>query len=183
VTTCLQRLFISGALMLATSIFLLPVALAVPVCYVQDGNTFLTCDGRTIRIEGVQAPSLTEPYGVQSRDFLIQQIQNKDVTLTIPTSYSLQGVPGYSMWTPPNGCYVPRFTTITNQAGQVIQQYQSMVPCQDLVLSQQPVSSGVMNGPINVAQHMVSQGWARDTSGQYKTFENLARGLRLGIWH
>ena len=154
---------------------------AVSVCYVTDGNTFLTCDGRKIVLSGVEAPSLSKPYGSASRDYLLQLIQNKDVTLRCPSSGQLPTYPGTTITYTSGTCYALRILTVYN--GGVAQTYRSYVPCEDLLTSTEPQVCGVSTGPIDVVNAMVSQGWAMDVSGQYASSQKFARSLRLGLWH
>ena len=50
------------------------------VVSVHDGDTVKLDDGRTIRLAGIDAPEISQPYGVQSRDQL-KKLVRKDVTV------------------------------------------------------------------------------------------------------
>lgn len=54
---------------------------AEKVCSVHDGDTLRLCNGQRIRVWGVDAPELKQPYGYQSRDYLRQRILDRDVSL------------------------------------------------------------------------------------------------------
>lgn len=70
-------------------------ALVLVLCFVDlsYGATLISCsDGDTcrfkegtktikVRLDGVDAPEIDQPFGIESRDFLIQFLKGKDVTL------------------------------------------------------------------------------------------------------
>lgn len=62
--------------------FLPSVCFAEPVCKVHDGDTFRTCSGTSVRMNGIDAPELKQPYGYVARDALRRMILYKDVQLT-----------------------------------------------------------------------------------------------------
>jgi endonuclease YncB( thermonuclease family) len=57
---------------------LISLALVVSV---HDGDTLKLSDGRTVRLEGIDAPEITQPYGVQSRELLAKLTRKKKVRL------------------------------------------------------------------------------------------------------
>ncbi len=46
------------------------------VASVHDGDTLRLSDGRTIRLEGIDAPEIAQPYGIESRN-LLRKLTNK----------------------------------------------------------------------------------------------------------
>lgn len=48
---------------------------------VHDGDTVRLQDGQRVRLWGIDAPELKQPYGIQSRDHLRKLCQGKVVTL------------------------------------------------------------------------------------------------------
>ncbi len=67
---------------------LLPLSWAASVCSVHDGDTFRLCYGPSIRLWGVDAPELSQPYGEQSKQALEKLLSQKNVNLTCAnTSY------------------------------------------------------------------------------------------------
>ena len=56
--------------------------LAGPVTHVRDGNT-IQIDDRPIRINGIAAPELREPFGYDSRDYLRRLVLGKAVTCNL----------------------------------------------------------------------------------------------------
>jgi micrococcal nuclease len=68
----------------ALLLFLLttPPVFAEKVMYVNDGDTLRLVNGQRIRIFGIDAPELKqEPFGVQSKRYLIHLVKDKDVQL------------------------------------------------------------------------------------------------------
>ncbi len=59
----------------------LPSALAIQVVSVHDGDTLTLEDGRKIRLFGIDAPEITQPYGKTARDALKSLVLNKDISL------------------------------------------------------------------------------------------------------
>ncbi len=59
----------------------LPSALAAQVISVHDGDTLTLEDGRKIRLFGIDAPEITQPFGKNSRDALRSLVLNKDISL------------------------------------------------------------------------------------------------------
>lgn len=53
----------------------------VEVWYVIDGDSFKLKSGENIRLLGINAPSLSEPYGSQAQERLQKLIQDKEVEL------------------------------------------------------------------------------------------------------
>lgn len=68
------------ALLLAICLSL-SLAFADTVCSVHDGDTLTTCQGRKVRLFGVDAPELKQPFGRDARDFVIRLTQNREVRL------------------------------------------------------------------------------------------------------
>lgn len=59
------------------------------VVNVHDGDTLTLDDGRTIRLAGIDAPEIGQPYGEQSRDELKRMIK-RDVRI-VPTTTDRYG--------------------------------------------------------------------------------------------
>lgn len=59
----------------------LSAASAEVVCSVHDGDTFRLCNGQRIRVWGIDAPELKQPFGRQSRDFLSGLVLHRNVAL------------------------------------------------------------------------------------------------------
>ncbi|HIN64563.1 MAG TPA: thermonuclease family protein [Candidatus Obscuribacterales bacterium] len=57
---------------------LISLALVVSV---HDGDTLKLSDGRTIRLEGIDAPEIAQPYGIESRDLLAKLTRRKKVRI------------------------------------------------------------------------------------------------------
>jgi endonuclease YncB( thermonuclease family) len=60
------------------------VTLAGVICAVHDGDTVtlqLGIDIKKIRLAGIDAPELKQPYGIESRDALRQDVLNQQVTV------------------------------------------------------------------------------------------------------
>jgi len=57
-------------------VLLISIAL---VASVHDGDTLKLSDGRTIRLEGIDAPELSQPYGVEARNLLAKLTRRKKV--------------------------------------------------------------------------------------------------------
>lgn len=53
----------------------------VEVWYVIDGDTFKLKSGESIRLLGIDAPSLSEPYGAEAQERLQKLVQDKEVEL------------------------------------------------------------------------------------------------------
>jgi len=53
--------------------------------YAIDGDTFVTQNGEHIRILGINAPEIGQPYSEEAKQALQELIDNKDITLTIYT--------------------------------------------------------------------------------------------------
>ncbi|MBA3991925.1 MAG: chromosome partitioning protein ParB [Cyanobacteria bacterium DS2.3.42] len=47
------------------------------VVSVHDGDTLKLDDGRTIRLSGIDAPEIAQPYGIESREFLRKLTRKK----------------------------------------------------------------------------------------------------------
>lgn len=60
------------------------IALALVVS-VHDGDTLKLDDGRTIRLSGIDAPEISQPYGEQSRDLLRKLTRKKDIRVVEST--------------------------------------------------------------------------------------------------
>lgn len=54
------------------------------VCSVHDGDTFRLCSGESIRLWGVDAPEISQPWGKASRDNLVWMVRGKRVRLDCP---------------------------------------------------------------------------------------------------
>jgi endonuclease YncB( thermonuclease family) len=54
---------------------------AQKVCDVLDGDTLKLCSGKTIRLTGVDAPELHQPFGYESREYLKELVMDKEVDL------------------------------------------------------------------------------------------------------
>ncbi len=52
------------------------VSLALVVS-VHDGDTLKLDDGRTIRLSGIDAPEIAQPFGIESRDLLLKLTRKK----------------------------------------------------------------------------------------------------------
>ncbi len=57
---------------------ILSLALVVSV---HDGDTLKLDDGRMIRLSGIDAPEITQPYGIESRDFLRKLTRRKAIRI------------------------------------------------------------------------------------------------------
>lgn len=57
-------------------ILLVAVALVVSV---HDGDTLKLSDGRIVRLRGIDAPEIAQPYGIESRDLLKKLIRKKKI--------------------------------------------------------------------------------------------------------
>jgi len=57
------------------------VAFATKVTRVIDGDTFQIETGERVRLIGINAPELSDIYGKESKDYLAQLIEGKDVEL------------------------------------------------------------------------------------------------------
>lgn len=57
-------------------VLLLSLAFVVSV---HDGDTLKLSDGRTVRLQGIDAPELSQPYGKESRDLLAKLTRKKKV--------------------------------------------------------------------------------------------------------
>lgn len=51
------------------------------VCKITDGDTVRLCNGQRIRIWGIDAPELKQPYGYTARNYLSDLVLNKDIQL------------------------------------------------------------------------------------------------------
>jgi len=71
-------------LVIALLLFALP-ALAQParVASVHDGDTLRLEGGERVRLWGIDAPELKQPYGIQARDFLARLVEGKSVHLRL----------------------------------------------------------------------------------------------------
>lgn len=57
-------------------VLLISLALVVSV---HDGDTLKLSDGRTVRLEGIDAPELSQPYGIESRNLLAKLTRKKKI--------------------------------------------------------------------------------------------------------
>jgi len=57
---------------------ILSLALVVSV---HDGDTLKLDDGRTIRLSGIDAPEITQPFGIESRDLLRKFTRKKTIRI------------------------------------------------------------------------------------------------------
>ena len=57
---------------------LISLALVVSV---HDGDTLKLSDGRTIRLEGIDAPEIAQPYGIESRNLLAKLTSKKKIRI------------------------------------------------------------------------------------------------------
>lgn len=51
------------------------------VVSVHDGDTLKLDDGRTIRLSGIDAPEITQPYGIEARDLLRKLTRKKSIRI------------------------------------------------------------------------------------------------------
>jgi len=65
-----------------------PPVNAEHICSVHDGDTFTICDGRRVRVAGIDAPEIDQPFGIESRNYLRSLIQDQDVKLECDGSKS-----------------------------------------------------------------------------------------------
>lgn len=56
-------------------------AYAEKVCGVDDGDTLRLCSGKKVRLHGIDAPELHQPFGPAARDTLKEMVMDKDVQL------------------------------------------------------------------------------------------------------
>lgn len=56
-------------------------AYAEQVRYVIDGDTFIMADDSRIRLSGIDAPELSQPYGPESRAYMEKLVSSRNVTL------------------------------------------------------------------------------------------------------
>lgn len=70
----LRIIFLIAALSLST-------ANAASVCSVHDGDTLRLCSGQRIRLFGIDAPELKQPFGRESGNYLRGLVLHKDVGL------------------------------------------------------------------------------------------------------
>lgn len=59
------------------------VSLKGTVAQVHDGDTFKLASGQSVRIAGIDAPELGQPYGTQARDILHNLVIDKEVTCRV----------------------------------------------------------------------------------------------------
>ncbi len=57
---------------------LISLALVVSV---HDGDTLKLSDGRTVRLQGIDAPEIAQPYGIESRNLLSKLTRKKKVRI------------------------------------------------------------------------------------------------------
>ncbi len=57
---------------------LISLALVVSV---HDGDTLKLSDGRTVRLKGIDAPEIAQPYGIESRNLLTKLTRKKKVRI------------------------------------------------------------------------------------------------------
>lgn len=46
-----------------------------------DGDTLKLADGRTVRLQGIDAPEISQPYGVESRNLLVRLTRKKKIRI------------------------------------------------------------------------------------------------------
>lgn len=51
------------------------------VRYVIDGDTLVMADQSRIRLAGIDAPEMAQPYGMEAKDYLARLVLNKEVAL------------------------------------------------------------------------------------------------------
>lgn len=51
------------------------------VSSVHDGDTLKLSDGRTVRLSGIDAPEIKQPYGIESRNLLYKLTQKRKVII------------------------------------------------------------------------------------------------------
>lgn len=59
--------------------------------YAIDGDTFITTTGEKIRLWGIDAPELDRPYGQEAKEFLQEQIEDKNIRIKIQSDKPLDG--------------------------------------------------------------------------------------------
>lgn len=68
-------------------VWLIQVELTGTVVYVSDGDTFrmLSWQGEkiTIRVEGIDCPEMTQPFGLEAKEFVVKEILDQQVTIQI----------------------------------------------------------------------------------------------------
>jgi endonuclease YncB( thermonuclease family) len=57
---------------------LISLALVVSV---HDGDTLKLSDGRTVRLKGIDAPEISQPYGIESRNLLTMLTRKKKIRI------------------------------------------------------------------------------------------------------
>jgi micrococcal nuclease len=57
-------------------------ALAFQVWYVHDGDTLRLQNGQRIRLFGIDAPELAQPYGQAARDYLQEMVKGQDLSIS-----------------------------------------------------------------------------------------------------
>lgn len=62
-------------------LFILEIQAQEKVLRIIDGDTFEISTGEKIRLIGINAPEMKDKYGVESKKYLINLIENKDVIL------------------------------------------------------------------------------------------------------
>lgn len=76
---------------LLIALLLLPVSAAERVCGAYDGDTVTLCDGRKVRLYGVDCPERKQPYGLAARDYTLKLTAGRDVSLDcVGKSYKRQ---------------------------------------------------------------------------------------------
>lgn len=71
-------LFIHLESLCKMKVVLISLALVVSV---HDGDTLKLSDGRTIRLEGIDAPEIAQPYGIESRNLLAKLTSKKKIRI------------------------------------------------------------------------------------------------------
>ncbi|MBY0404909.1 MAG: thermonuclease family protein [Cyanobacteria bacterium] len=57
---------------------------AEKVCYVSKGDTLHLCSGQVVKLWGVAAPEITQPFGDKSRELLAHIVRGKEINLNCP---------------------------------------------------------------------------------------------------
>ncbi len=67
--------------LVAATVLMSGAAFAEKVCSVKDGDTVKLCNGKTVRLDGIEAPNLRQPFGPDARNYLRERVLNQEVTM------------------------------------------------------------------------------------------------------